>query len=321
MFRRSKNILIFILFLCLAFPVQAQESFRVLFWNVANLFDCKDDSRKNDNEFLPDAKRHWTPYRYWEKVRNLAKGIIASGDEYVPDLVGLCEVENDSCLYDLTRRSPLREAGYRFVMTDSPDQRGIDVALLYQRAKFKLLHHQSIRIPHKQLNRGATRDILHVVGQVVSGDTLDVMVCHFPSRSGGQAESEPYRIFVAETLKHHVDSLLEVRSQPYIIVMGDFNDYPTDRLTDRLTDTKAGLRNLMKGMPGGTYRYRGEWGIFDQFFVSAEVPVKRVEILRFPFLLEEDGKYGGDKPFRTYHGMRYQGGYSDHLPVGMEVSF
>ena len=328
MFRRSKNILIFILFLCLAFPVQALESFRVLFWNVENLFDCKDDSRKNDNEFLPDAKRNWTPYRYWEKVRNLAKGIIASGDEYVSDLVGLCEVENDSCLYDLTRRSPLREAGYRFVMTDSPDQRGIDVALLYQRAKFKLLHHQSIRIPHKQLNRGATRDILHVVGQVVSGDTLDVMVCHFPSRSGGQAESEPYRIFVAETLKHHVDSLLKVRSQPYIIVMGDFNDYPTDKSQKSLCSGN-GLQNLMKGKKGGTYRYRGEWGILDQFIVSGSLLKKKshirtstakAQVLRHAFLLEEDDKYGGDKPFRTYNGMKYQGGFSDHLPISLDLT-
>lgn len=316
------------LFLCLAIPVRAQESFRVLFWNVENLFDCKDDSRKNDNEFLPDAKRHWTPYRYWEKVRNLAKGIIASGDEYVPDLVGLCEVENDSCLYDLTRRSPLREAGYRFVMTDSPDQRGIDVALLYQRAKFKLLQHQSIRIPHKQLNRGATRDILHVVGQIVSGDTLDIMVCHFPSRSGGQAESEPYRIFVAETLKHHVDSLLEVRSQPYIIVMGDFNDYPTDKSLKRLCFGN-GLQNLMKGKKGGTYRYRGEWGVLDQFIVSGSLLKKKshirtskakAQVLRHVFLLEEDDKYGGDKPFRTYNGMKYQGGFSDHLPISLDLT-
>lgn len=316
------------IFLCLAIPVRAQESFRVLFWNVENLFDCKDDSRKNDNEFLPDAKRNWTPYRYWEKVRNLAKGIIASGDEYVPDLVGLCEVENDSCLYDLTRRSPLREAGYRFVMTDSPDQRGIDVALLYQRAKFKLLQHQSIRIPHKQLNRGATRDILHVVGQVISGDTLDVMVCHFPSRSGGQAESEPYRIFVAETLKHHVDSLLEVRSQPYIIVMGDFNDYPTDKSLKRLCSGN-GLQNLMKGKKGGTYRYRGEWGILDQFIVSGSLLKKKsnirtskakAQVLRHAFLLEEDDRYGGDKPFRTYNGMKYQGGFSDHLPISLDLT-
>ena len=101
-----------------------------MFWNVENLFDTKDDPRKNDNEFLPEATRHWNSFRYRDKLKNLAKGIIASGNEYVPDLVGLCEVENDSCLYDLTRRSPLREADYRYIITDSPDQRGIDVAFI-----------------------------------------------------------------------------------------------------------------------------------------------------------------------------------------------
>ena len=328
MFRRSKNILFLILFLCLALPVRAQESFRVLFWNVENLFDCKDDPRKNDNEFLPDAKRNWTPYRYWEKVRNLAKGIIASGNDYVPDLVGLCEVENDSCLYDLTRRSPLREAGYRYVMTDSPDQRGIDVALLYQRASFKVLQHQSIRVPHKQLKNGPTRDILHVVGKVVSGDTLDVMVCHLPSRSGGQAKSEPYRIFVADLIKQTVDSLLEVRHHPHIILMGDFNDYPTDKSMKRLCSGKR-LHNLMKGKKGGSYRYRGEWGMLDQFIVSGSLLKKKsnirtskdkAQVLCHPFLLEEDDKYGGEKPFRTYNGMRYQGGFSDHLPICLDLT-
>ena len=328
MFRKSKNILLFFLFLCLVLPVQAQESFRVLFWNVENLFDCKDDPRKNDNEFLPESKRGWTSYRYWEKVRKLAKGIIASGKEYVPDLVGLCEVENDSCLFDLTRRSPLREAGYRFVMTDSPDQRGIDVALLYQRANFRLLQHQSIRIPHKLLKRGPTRDILHVVGKVVSGDTLDVFVCHLPSRSGGQAKSEPYRIFVADKLKQAVDSLLEVRTHPYIIMMGDFNDYPTNKSMKRLCKDGT-LHNLMKGKKGGTYRYRGEWGIFDQFIVSGSLLKKKsnirtskehAQILCHPFLLEEDDKYGGEKPFRTYNGMKYQGGFSDHLPIGLDLT-
>ena len=317
-----------ILFLCLALPVRAQESFRVLFWNVENLFDCKDDPRKNDNEFLPDAKRNWTPYRYWEKVRNLAKGIIASGNDYVPDLVGLCEVENDSCLYDLTRRSPLREAGYRYVMTDSPDQRGIDVALFYQRASFKVLLHQSIRVPHKQLKKGPTRDILHVVGKVVSGDTLDVMVCHLPSRSGGQAKSEPYRIFVADLIKQTVDSLLEVRHHPYIILMGDFNDYPTDKSMKRLCSGKR-LHNLMKGKKGGSYRYRGEWGMLDQFIVSGSLLKKKsnirtskdkAQVLCHPFLLEEDDKYGGEKPFRTYNGMRYQGGFSDHLPICLDLT-
>ena len=154
--------------ICLPFQLEAQESFRVMFWNVENLFDTKDNPQKNDNEFLPDATRHWNYFRYRDKLKNLAKGIIASGDEYVPDLVGLCEVENDSCIYDLTKRSPLREAGYRYVMTDSPDQRGIDVALLYQRGTFRLLQHQSIRIPHEQVKRDPTRDILHAVGRVYS---------------------------------------------------------------------------------------------------------------------------------------------------------
>lgn len=310
------------------YPASAQESFRALFWNTENLFDCKDDSLKNDNEFLPDATRHWTYFRYREKIRNLAKGIIASGTENVPDLVGLCEVENDSCLIDLVKYSPLREAGYRYVMTDSPDQRGIDVALLYQRGSFKYLQHQSIRIPHKQLKKAPTRDILHVVGQVISGDSLDVIVVHFPSRSGGKIKSESYRLFVAERLKQTIDSVMQVRQHPSIVVMGDFNDYPTDKSLNKVLCADGNLQNLMKGKKEGTYRYRGEWGIIDQFLVSKTLldknsrictSIENAQILRHPFLLVEDEKYGGDKPFRTYNGMKYQGGYSDHLPISLDL--
>ena len=160
-------------FICLSVHTQAQESLRVMFWNVENLFDTQDDPNKNDNEFLPDAIRHWTYFRYHDKLKRLAKTIVASGDERVPDLVGLCEVENDSCLYDLTRRSLLYEAGYRYVMTDSPDRRGVDVALLYQRGSFKLLDKRSIRILDDSAKREPTRDILHVSGRIVSGDTLE----------------------------------------------------------------------------------------------------------------------------------------------------
>ena len=308
------------LFLCFPSQVEAQDSFRVLFWNTENLFDCKDDPKKNDNEFLPEATRHWTYFRYRDKIKNLAKGIIASGTDYVPDLVGLCEVENDSCLYDLTRRSPLKEAGYRYVMTDSPDQRGIDVALLYQRGSFKLLQHQSIRIPFKQVKKAPTRDILHVVGKVVSGDTLDVWVVHYPSRRGGKAKSEPYRLLVAEILKHAVDSVMQVRQNPNVVIMGDFNDGPSSPVMKKLC-SDGRLVNLMQGKKEGTYRYRGKWEILDQFLVSRNVRAKNVEILRHPFLLEEDEKYGGNKPFRTYNGMRYQGGFSDHLPIILDLQF
>jgi predicted extracellular nuclease len=320
MFHRSKNIVLLIMFLCLAFPALAQESFRILFWNTENLFDYKDDPKKNDNEFLPDATRRWTYFRYRDKLKNLAKGIIASGDEYVPDLVGLCEVENDSCLYDLTRRSPLKEAGYRYVMTDSPDQRGIDVALLYQRGSFKLLQHQSIRIPFKQVKKAPTRDILHVVGKVVSGDTLDVWVVHYPSRRGGKAKSEPYRLLVAEILKHAVDSVMQVRQNPNVVIMGDFNDGPSSPVMKKLC-SDGRLVNLMQGKKEGTYRYRGAWEILDQFLVSENVRTKNAEVLQHPFLLEEDEKYGGDKPFRTYNGMKYQGGFSDHLPIILDLQF
>lgn len=317
-----------ILFLCCTCLVSAQESYRVMFWNVENLFDTKDDSLKNDNEFLPDATRHWTFYRYRDKLKSLAKGIIASGSGYVPDLVGLCEVENDSCLYDLIRRSPLREADYRYVMTDSPDERGIDVALLYQRGSFRLLQHQSIRIPHRQLKKGPTRDILHVVGEVVSSDTTDVFVCHFPSRSGGKAMSAPFRLVAAQTLKQAVDSVMQIRKYPHVIIMGDFNDTPTDQSIKKVLCSEGCLRNLMKDKKEGTYRFRGEWEILDQFIVSETLldkkgsirtSVEKAQILRHDFLLEEDEKYGGDKPFRTYNGMKYQGGFSDHLPVVLDL--
>lgn len=310
-----------------SFSVYSQENFRIVFWNTENLFDCKDDPRKNDNEFLPDATRHWDNFRYWSKLKNLAKGIVASGKEYVPDLVGLCEVENDSCLYDLTRRSLLKEADYKYVMTDSPDRRGIDVALLYQRGKFKLLQHESVRIPHEKWKKGPTRDILHVTGKVISGDTLDVFVCHLPSRSSGKAKSEPYRLLVGQVLKHAVDSVMKVRKHPYVVVMGDFNDGPRDKSMKELCSDGL-LYNMMKDKKGGTYRYRGEWGILDQFLVSksllqekgniATAP-RHAQILQHEFLLEDDEKYGGKKPYRTYNGMRYSGGFSDHLPISLDL--
>ena len=316
------------LFICLPLSVHAQTPFRVVFWNVENLFDTKDNPRKNDNEFLPDAHRHWTPFRYNEKQKKIAKTLIACGDGQLPSLVGLCEVENDSCLYHLTRSTPLREVGYRFVVTDSPDQRGIDVALLYQESMFRPIARRDIRIPHKQVKRGPTRDILHVAGRVASGDTLDVFVCHMPSRSGGQAKSEPYRIFTAQVLKQAVDSVMRIRKHPSVVVMGDFNDYPTDRSIRKVLCADGKLMNLMTHLPDGTYFYRGAWGMLDQFMVSQAMLRKRarirtsaekVSVFRPDFLLEKNARTHRSRPFRTYNGMRYLGGYSDHLPIVMDL--
>lgn len=155
-----------------------------------------------------------------------------------PALVGLCEVENDTVLRDLTRRSPLKELNYRYVMTDSPDLRGIDVALLYQRDLFKLLSSRSISIPPLRQYR-PTRDLLHVSGLLLTGDTLDVFVCHLPSRSGGAKESEPYRLYAAQILRTEVDHILNIRSHPQVIIMGDFNDYPTNQSIQKVLEAEA----------------------------------------------------------------------------------
>lgn len=321
---------------CLSVSV-AQQPFRVMEYNVENLFDCRHDSLKNDEEFLPASIRGWNSFRFRDKVGKIAKVILAASGSQVPDLVALCEVENEYCLRSLVRYSPLKDAAYRFVMTDSPDQRGIDVALLYQPAAFRLLSRRSVRIPMERLGHRPTRDILHVTGRVVSGDTLDVFVCHFPSRSGGERHSEPYRMLAASCLRAAVDSVCGVRRNAYILITGDFNDCPSNRsLREALGAVRppeAGadcgkLYNLMDGKEGGTYRYKGHWDIFDQMIVggrllqessSVRTGYGKARILMFPFLLEEDERYGGMSPFRTYKGMRYHGGFSDHLPLLLEL--
>lgn len=304
----------------------AQEPFRAMFYNVENLFDTKDDKLKNDQEFLPDATRKWNYYRYKDKINKIARVIISVGNDNIPDLVGLCEVENDSCLLDLIKYSPLREAGYRYVMTHSPDERGIDVALLYQRGTFKLLEKQVIPVPLKKIRNSSTRDILHVAGKVISGDTLDVFVCHMPSRSEGEKRTEPYRLFASQILKSSVDSLMKIRQYPYLLVMGDFNDTPDKPSVSQLNE--VGLINMMDDKSGGTYRYQSKWEILDQFLVSdsffndygrIRTDKNNSYIIRYPFLLEEADKYGGEKPYRTYHGMKYKGGYSDHLPIAIDL--
>lgn len=316
--------------------VDAQKSvLRVMEYNVENLFDCEHDSLKNDNEFLPDNPKGWNHRRYQDKLDKIGNVILAAGREQVPDLVGLCEVENARCVTDLVKRSPISVASYEFAMTDSPDERGIDVVLLYQPATFKHLETECIGVPYKKLERRPTRDILHVSGQVLSGDTLDVFVVHLPSRSGGEAKSEPYRLAVAEIIRHAADSVMACRKSPNVIIMGDFNDYPTNRsISEVLGAVKPGkkvgrttLYNLMNGKEGGTYRYQGEWGTLDHIIVNGHLlktnkrlrtSYDQARILRFPFLLEEDDKYGGDTPYRTYWGKKYHGGFSDHLPVMVE---
>ena len=315
-----------VLFPLFGFAQEEDASLLIVELNTENLFDTTHDSLKNDYDFLPDGNYHWSRHRYWQKVNRIGQTIIACGDGpkwSLPDLVALCEVENDSVLMAITKRSLLRKARYEYIMTHSPDERGIDVALLYSPFSFAPVGSQSIRIiPVAGMK--PTRDILYVKGRVITGDTLHVFVVHAPSRSGGEAQSRPYRLHVATALANAIDSVYSSSPEAKVIVTGDFNDYSNSPSLQLLY--AHGLKNVSseaKGHNGAkaTYRYHGEWRSLDQMLVSRNLKdnVAGCWIGDYPFLLEPDEKYGGVKPHRNYYGPRYNNGFSDHLPLIMEL--
>lgn len=339
---KKKHALLFTLYVVLfSFSkITAQNNFRIMFYNVENLFDTKHDSLKNDYDFLPGGFMNWSDWKYWEKQRNIGRVITAVGEMQSPALVGLCEIENDSVIFDLTKRSPIRTQEYEYLVTNSPDIRGIDVALLYQRHQFKLLEKNEYEVIFSKENARPTRNILHAVGQVISGDTLDVFVCHFPSRYGGQLESEGGRIDAAQLLRDKTDSLFSVRKYAHIIIMGDFNDHPDNKSISKVLKARSlnyhldkhELYNLflhrIKERDFGTLKYQGQWGVLDQFIVSGNLLMEKnnvkivnneAHIFKADFLTEKDEKYGGVRPYRTSLGPRYIGGFSDHLPIYMDL--
>ena len=284
--------------------------------NCENLFDCHHDSLKQDTEWLPASVRKWTPDRYWRKVNNIGQEIISCLPDALPDLVALVEVENDSVVFDLTRRSLLRHAGYEYLMTESPDLRGIDVALLYQPFSFRPVCYDYLDVPPIEGMR-PTRDILYVQGETLNGETLHVFVVHAPSRYGGEKVTRPNRQAVMQRL---VDTIRLLPPDAKVVVVGDFNDY-ADSPSLQFLEEQA-LHNVTRYAVGthgakGTYRYDGVWQSIDHVLLSPMLcdSVAQVYINDAPFLLEEDKKYGGVKPFRTYNGYRYQRGFSDHLPL------
>ncbi|MCH3969731.1 MAG: endonuclease [Prevotella sp.] len=292
--------------------------------NCENLFDTQHDSLKNDYEFLPGSNHHWTRTRYWRKLDHIGQEIIALGKDsahqwHLPDFVILCEVENDSVMRDLTRRSLLRHAKYEYFITRSPDERGIDVALLYNPYAFLPIRHFSFRV-HPLPGMRPTRDILYVSGRLSNGDTLHIFGVHAPSRMGGERASRPHRLLVERKLAEAIDSLRCQTPEARIIIAGDFNDYQDSPALKKLYS--LGLTDISREAKGkngakGTYRFRGEWGSLDHILCSqtAASPLIDCSIGDLKFILEPDEKYGGVKPFRTYMGPAYRPGYSDHLPL------
>ena len=306
------------------------KTFRLMFYNVENYFDSFDDTLTNDNEFLPEGIRNWNYSRFLKKRNNIYKTILAVGAWEPPAIIGLCEIENRFVLNQLVYETPFAQFDYRIVHEESPDRRGIDVALLFNPKVFKVLNHQTIAINFPFAPETKTRDILYVKGLVFGKDTLHVFVNHWPSRYGGELSSRPKRVFVAQQLAKNIDTILQENKEAAIVVMGDFNDYPFNQSIKE--ELKAGkdarknrLLNLMpeKGFSIGTNKYGGEWGILDQIMVSPVLLLRdkpifvdgEAQIYNADFLLQEDVKFLGKMPFRTFFGMKYNGGFSDHLPV------
>ena len=315
----------------------SKNEYTFMFYNTENLFDTENDSLTNDEEFTPDANRHWNQARLHSKAERLAKVILAAGKWNVPLVIGLCEVEDLNVLELLTRNEPLARFQYKIVHKDSPDSRGIDVALLYRPEYFRPFYYQATPVADPKDKSFKTRDILQVSGVLNGCDTLHIFVNHWPSRYGGIMETLRYRGLAAETLKKSVLNLLVQYPKAQIICMGDFNDTPSDDSLAKILEAKeldnpkleGELVNLSFGWISNeiqTIKSKFSWEVFDQFIVSDYFlqgnncfKLQKAEIFKAGFLLEPDSKFGGVKPKRTYVGFKYQEGFSDHLPVLLRV--
>ncbi|MDL2283047.1 endonuclease [Odoribacter sp. OttesenSCG-928-G04] len=331
-------ICIFILW-AITFSVSGQAKYRLVSYNVENLYDVTDEPGVNDNDFTPAGKNRWTHARYTDKLLKISRTLVAVGEGELPAFIGLSEIENRRVLEDLISKSVLSEGDYEIIHRNSPDMRGIDVAFLYRTEFFTPLQQQFIPISFPEDKRIRTRDILYTSGILATRDTLHFFVCHFPSMSGGELASEWKRERAASTLKHYIDSIQLWNKKANIIILGDLNG-KADRTAQKVVlgvkssdDRKIKNENLyntgyyLLNKNEGSYKYQGDWQTIDHIIVSGVLldsknriyTDKRLKLFQEDFLLEEDKKYFGFKPYRTYSGPRYHGGYSDHLPIYLDI--
>lgn len=319
------------------------RTFTAAFYNIENLYDTFDDTDKDDNEFLPNSKNAWTQERYQVKLNNLAEVIAAIGSKDMPDIVGLCEVENKKVLEDLLKKTKLPDnAG--IVHFDSPDERGVDVALLYNPQTFSVLSSEPLTVTFDSDKNDRTRDVLYVKGKV-GNDELHVFINHWPSRREGQAQSEPKRMAAAKVVRQKLDAVLAKDPAAKVLIMGDLNDTPVDNpITEGLragtdaNNTNAGAlyneTGVLAAQNQGTITYKGKWDLFDQVIVSNALLQAQKGLRakpnaaaifkdtnKVPKLLYFDKGYNDKFPNRTYAGDKYHGGYSDHLPVYINMSY
>ena len=337
------RVLIFSIFFWPTASVVAQDTSSVViaFYNVENLFNPSDDSLKNDDAFTPRGLNHWTYKKFTKKKNNIAKVILAMNDWSPPDIVGLEEIEDEYVLKKLCYDSPLKKYHYHYVHYDSPDARGVDVALIYRADRIKIVESRPVPIIFPFDSSCKNRDLLYVVAKLPTQDSVHVIVNHWTSRYGGYAPTIIKRNYYASVVRAMADSILSRNPFANIVIGGDLNDYPEDESVTKVLRAKdcelvsnleenddAQLYDLMfhfsKLQNVGSHKHEDFWGCLDHIIVSQALlnkssPIsienRQANIFKAPFMIEPDEKYDGYRVFRTYSGPRYIGGYADHLPV------
>ena len=336
--RNTLSLILLLLLLTSAARAQQQQKIAAIgFYNLENLFDPADDPKKFDGDFTPRGAYRYTEAVYKKKLHNLATVLSQIAVDKTPEglaLIGVAEMENKKVLQDLVKQPELSSRNYQIVHFESPDIRGIDVALLYRPDYFKVLDAQAIPVILKQKNKRIyTRDILYVKGVLTGTDTLHIMVGHWPSRRGGEAASRWKRKRAAEVCKARFDSIIARNPRAKVLIMGDLNDDPvspavakTLGATGNEKELSAGglynpwMKFYSKGI--GTSAYNDSWNLFDQIIVSSGLMVQdqngwrfhKAEIFKRSFLMTQFGRFKG-YPHRSFSGTTWIDGYSDHLPV------
>ena len=314
--------LIAILLLMIPLSSQSQEdsTFTAAWWNVENLFDTRDDPHTNDDDFTPRGELHWTRFKLDAKLQGIYKTLVMMD---LPDVVGLGEVENKYVLRELCQGTPLAQVPYRYVHYDSPDRRGIDCALIYRTDRFTVTASRPVHVSDSA-EGFFTRDILVVEGVTNDGDSVCLLVNHWPSKKGGD-EADAKRLEIARTVRSLMVELHKQHPGSAVIAMGDMNSTATEEAVAKGMEFGAdsinpdGIRNLTYRLPNdwGSHKYQGQWRYIDQVFLLADEPwqVKKLKLLKFDHLLTDDSGHVGQRPKRTNLGPRYEGGLSDHLPL------
>ena len=317
-----------VLFSCNSTKKLLRQEYTVVSYNVENLFDTVDDPKIPDEEFLPGNEKKWDNEKYQRKLTDIAKVIAETNPQELPEVVGLVEVENQQVLEDLIETGKL-DGQYAIIHEESPDYRGIDVALIYRKDAFEEINHEVLPVTFPEDPEFKTRDILHVTGKM-KNTIVHIFVNHWPSRIGGDEKTEPKRILAASVLKKRVDQIFAVDPKARIIIMGDMNDEPANKSLKETLGAEApgsgnSLVNLM--MPDdvagkGTYFYSGSWNLLDNLVVSEAVFKSRKmlvvggkgNIFSNDWMIYTN-KNGDKTPNRSYVGNKYVGGVSDHFPV------